>query len=606
MQDEKKDLILLLLITAGISLFGFFLFSFAQSAFIPDLKVSSYEASFSWDGSLHESYIYDVSASHQFRSLNRNFENQVYDDVHFGTYIRFISMKTPDGTIGYMKNADGDVILTKEDGSIRKIITDRAGKNEAGAFKPGYFGSGSYQISYSWDIVPPVERGTDDDHLNIDLATSHVPYESVRIEFPSSGVHEVFPHPADLAVTRTDESYILTGSVAKDIPLGFELVIDPSVTSLLDGEVRTITDSVKKKTRQANPWYLSVINPLYRLISFLSVLFLFIIPVLLLVIWYRYGREKQYDVPEHLSFVPDTKLKPWLVSLVFSGDPEKFKEEGLHATLIDLHRRGNLSIKHSTGKGFSIRILNKTTGDRYEKQVIRTLSLLSDDEIVTNDTFTRIASDANKNPSIRSQLMEFQKSFNDLPSGVKDHVVSSYIRSGHASLIPLLAISIGIFFISFVLMFVGPGDRMLLGQAVYNSSLCILQVIIAYVFPISLFGTWKGDFYRERLQWESFRRFLSDSVMMQRYSPDDISIWGDWMVYGTALGVGDRVSETLKSLKIQVPDLPSEGWFAPALFHTGFSPMLYYSPPSSGSGGSFGGGEFGGGGGFGGGGAGGW
>ena len=74
---------------------------------------------------------------------------------------------------------------------------------------------------------------------------------------------------------------------------------------------------------------------------------------------------------------------------------------------------------------------------------------------------------------------------------------------------PLLVIATGLFFISLVLIFVGPGDRMLLSQAVYNSSLSILQVIIAFVFPLSLFGTWKGDTYRERLEWESFRRFLS-------------------------------------------------------------------------------------------------
>ena len=118
MQDEKKDLILLLIITAGITLFGLFLFSFAQSVFIPDLKVSSYDASFSWDGSLTESYIYDISVSKQFRSLNRNFESPVYDDKQPGAYVSFISIKTPKGTTGYIKDAYGKVILTSEDSNI--------------------------------------------------------------------------------------------------------------------------------------------------------------------------------------------------------------------------------------------------------------------------------------------------------------------------------------------------------------------------------------------------------------------------------------------------------------------------------------------------------
>ena len=181
MQDEKKDLILILLITAGIATCGFFLFSFAQAIFIPDLKVNSYDALFAWDGTLQESYLYNVHVSDQFRSLNRKFESPVYSATHSGSYIRFISVKPPSGTLGYVKEADGTVTLTGDNAGARSIITDRAGRNEAGAFNPGYFRSGTYPVSYVWDIVPPIERGTDGDHLNIDLATTHIPYDSVRI-----------------------------------------------------------------------------------------------------------------------------------------------------------------------------------------------------------------------------------------------------------------------------------------------------------------------------------------------------------------------------------------------------------------------------------------
>lgn len=466
MDDENKDLTLLLLITAGIAICGFFLFSFAQTIFIPDLKVNSYDVSFSWDGTLQESYLYNVHISDYYRSLNRKFESPVYSTIRSDSYIRFISVAPPSGTIGYVKEADGTVTLTGENTGARSIITDRAGRNEAGAFNPGYFRSGTYLISYTWDIVPPVERGTDGDHLNIDLATTHIPYDSVRIQIPAPGVTKLYPHPADLTVTRSGDSYILTGSVSEDIPLGFEVLIDPSVTASLNGQVRPISGSVRERTEQANPWYLSVANPLYRLISALSSLLLFGIPVLLLGIWYRYGREKSYTVPDHLSFVPDPSIKPWLVSLVFSGDPGKFPEEGLHATLIDLHRRGIISIQQQSEKDFSIRVLKNGTGDRYEEQVIRTLSLLSEDGIVTNETFTRMASDANANESMRTQLVEFQRSFRDLPTGIVDQMISAYIRNGHTHLIPLLILAVGVFFVSLVLIIIGPGDRLILGSAV--------------------------------------------------------------------------------------------------------------------------------------------
>ncbi|NLW74995.1 MAG: DUF2207 domain-containing protein, partial [Methanomicrobiales archaeon] len=357
MQSEKKDLLLLFLVTAGIAVCGFFLFSFAQSLFVPDLSVSSYEASFSWDGTLKESYVYSVHTDSQYRSLNRRLDAPVYTEDHSGSYYKYISLTPPSGSIGYVKDANGKVTLTGENNQAFSIITDRAGINEAGAFNPGYYSSGSFPVSYTWDIIPPVERGEDGDHLNINLASIHIPYESVRIEIPSQGVKTLYPHPADLVVTKTVDSYVMSGKIQEDIPLGFEVLIDSSVTEHLDGQVTQISGSVREKTEAANPGYLSYINSIYRIISTLSGIFLFLIPVILFILWYRYGREKTYTVPDHLSFVPDPSIKPWLVALVFSGDPEKFDEEGLHATLLDLHRRKIIEITPASDIGFSIRIL---------------------------------------------------------------------------------------------------------------------------------------------------------------------------------------------------------------------------------------------------------
>jgi uncharacterized membrane protein len=77
-------------------------------------------------------------------------------------------------------------------------------------------------------------------------------------------------------------------------------------------------------------------------------------------------------------------------------------------------------------------------------------------------------------------------------------------------------------------------------------------------------------------------------------------MWGEWLVYGTALGVGDSVVRALEVLEIDFP--PARILSAmPVCFH----PFVVASAPSSGggrvsggrSGGGFGGG-FGGGRGF--------
>jgi uncharacterized membrane protein len=161
MQDEQKELILLLTITLGIAIFGFMFYSFGQTLFAPDLLVRSYDASFSWNGTLEESYTYQVGASDQYRSLNRKYESPVFQNEQNGAYVRFLSIKPPSGTIGYVKDANGAVIITSDDERVQALIAERAGKNEAGAINPDYYRSGTYSVSYVWDIVPPIERGYD-------------------------------------------------------------------------------------------------------------------------------------------------------------------------------------------------------------------------------------------------------------------------------------------------------------------------------------------------------------------------------------------------------------------------------------------------------------
>jgi uncharacterized membrane protein len=89
--------------------------------------------------------------------------------------------------------------------------------------------------------------------------------------------------------------------------------------------------------------------------------------------------------------------------------------------------------------------------------------------------------------------------------------------------------------------------------------------------------------------------------MIQKYAPTDLSTWGDWLIYGTALGVGKKVEKAMQSLNVGVADagLP----VGPVGMNYAFIPLIAFTPPSSGSsggrggfGGGFGGGGFGGGG----------
>jgi uncharacterized membrane protein len=138
-------------------------------------------------------------------------------------------------------------------------------------------------------------------------------------------------------------------------------------------------------------------------------------------------------------------------------------------------------------------------------------------------------------------------------------------------------------------------------KALVYSLIPLLQVIIAALFPTTLFGYWKDDNLREKLQWDAFKAHLSDFSQLDRYGPEDINMWGRWLVFGTALGVGDKVAEAMNMLEVDYAPVR----FVPTYYYW-FRPIttarLYGSSRSGSRGG--GGGGFGGGGGMGGGGGG--
>ena len=156
--------------------------------------------------------------------------------------------------------------------------------------------------------------------------------------------------------------------------------------------------------------------------------------------------------------------------------------------------------------------------------------------------------------------------------------------------------------ITLYLILENPGYHPALKDVFYLSIILVVQNIVLISTPRYLFGRWKDDYYKEKLEWEAFKNFLSDFAKIEKYSPKDLSIWKEWLIYGTALGVGDKVVEAMKSLNINIPEVD----ITPTIFTT-YSSMSAsvssaYSSATRSSGGGVGGGSVGGG--FGGGGAG--
>ena len=129
--------------------------------------------------------------------------------------------------------------------------------------------------------------------------------------------------------------------------------------------------------------------------------------------------------------------------------------------------------------------------------------------------------------------------------------------------------------------------------AIFSGTLAVQSAIIAFLTPSTLFGRWKGEYYKEKLEWDAFRKFLSDMAMMKKYLPEDVVVWKEWLIYGTALGVGENVIKAMNALNVVIPDVSTASSVYYSFHSVNSSVASAYSAATGGGGG---GGGFGGGG----------
>jgi len=602
---ERQQIIILVAITLLVGVLAVAGATALPGLFRGNLDVQHYDADFYENGTLIERYTYDVRSAGEYRMLFRYWDAPLTFAAIDRPHIEFLGMTAPPGTVGYVKDSGGEVRTAAGTASPEDlaVIRDLAFENEVGLFNPGYFTPGTYMVEYRYRVRPPVEYDNQWAHLNLKLVDEHVPYRDLRITLPFAGsIEEVYTHPPTLDVERTADAVVITGSASQDDALNVELILDPAFTGKVGGFGEFVPD-VRQKAADANRWP-PILYGAASILYDLATLLVLVMPFVLLGVYLRYGREKPFTVPEYLSFTPNPGLKPWQVNLLFKGDALEFDDNGFYATVLDLHRQGKIVVTEKPdGKGVTVRIVSGESADPYEQRVLNFLANIADDHVVDTAELETFAETARRSPGYQHRILQYQQSLAALSRDVDTTLARQYVRDGRGLILPLIflgAIPCGLAILAFIF---APGAAYLLIPAGILSFIVAVQVGIAALFPSTLFGVWKGDHYKEKLEWDAFAYFLSDLALIRQYSPADVSMWGEWLVYGTALGLGDKVEQAMKNLNISLPDVGVPLYSNMPVI---FAPIVLYSPPSSGGSGGFGGGgSFGGGGGFGGGGVGG-
>jgi uncharacterized membrane protein len=547
--NERNQLIVVLLLTSLLALAGFFLPQQVQIWFEEDAIISNYKATIYPNFIIEEDFTY-LLKKEGFRFLFRFWEDPVSLTKLMMPYYEPTDIIGPDGTIWYIKDHYGNLVVEspyEDNPSIYSQIRLLANNDEVGVFNPNSFQTGSYQVKYVHRLYPLIEKDNQDYHLNVKLAKTHIKYKKMTIILENADyISKLFVHPPTLKKTETGNRIILEGSSAKNELLEVEMLFKPS-SELYGFEV--FVENVKDKTENANfrynlqYWAAYGVNRAIRLMSLAMPFFFY-------YLYNRYGREEDFIVPTYLSTIPNRNRKPWLVNLIFKNDARDYDEDGFYSTILDLHVNDKIYMKRKAQGGFTIKILNDEGLDKYERKVIKFLKDLAVKNVVDTDYMQGLSNAAQKDQRIAKRVISLINSYNDLTSGPDRVISDKFTENGRIKLTPLIIISVLVFFTPIFMLTLNENIHHILFQSLIISFIPLLQTIIAYAFPSTLLGKWKKGIYKEKLEWNAFTRHLGDFAQIKKYVPEDINMWGPWLVYGTSLGVGDQVAIAMQQLNI--------------------------------------------------------
>ncbi|HMK15642.1 MAG TPA: DUF2207 domain-containing protein, partial [Methanomicrobiales archaeon] len=341
--SETRQIATLMAITLVIGVVALALAFLLPGVLEGNLVIDRYDAAISADGTLTEHYTYVVKAPGTYRMLFRTWEVPVSGSALSQPSVEVLGMKAPQGTIGYYRDYQGQVtIYGMASEQARSTIRSLVQNDGIGFYNPNYFPAGTYDVYYTFRLHPPIEYDSRWSHVNLRLADEHVPYRSVTISIPAAGVESVYPYPPFLSASAAGNTLTLSGSAAANEVLGIEIVAARDYFQKWAGYPRSVAD-VKGMAQSAFFWY-SLPYYLGALLLAVTGILVLLMPLILYLIYNRYGREKEFTVPEYLSFVPDRTLPPWVVNLVFKDEALTFDENGFYATVLDLGRRKFLGI----------------------------------------------------------------------------------------------------------------------------------------------------------------------------------------------------------------------------------------------------------------------
>lgn len=284
----------------------------------------------------------------------------------------------------------------------------------------------------------------------------------------------------------------------------------------------------------------------------------FISPLSLVYIYIRYGREPKVNYEGVYERELPTDDPPAVVNAMIENrsDIGKPNMKGFEATIMDLIDRKVFRIHVEESQHTQDLILELDEGkfnelSPDEKKAYDLLKTFSDGNILNVSRLSSKLNNETNGKLFIEKLDEWKDSVYDTHIG-DDGLKEYFNDKGHTLSVGFKLGGLVVAAILFIIASFSdhPASGISLVAALFLGAISLVTAFI----PEDIFGQWteKGRLYY--LKWKNFKKFLSDNSLIKEHPPESIVIWNKYLVYGTALGVADKVYESMKLYEPVVGD----------------------------------------------------
>ena len=240
-------------------------------------------------------------------------------------------------------------------------------------------------------------------------------------------------------------------------------------------------------------------------------------------------------------------------------------KDGLMAAMMDLYHKNYLELQEMNHRQV-IKLKKTEPGDDISPSEGTLMKLF--EQFAKENVFDFLEVERRLSKST-SDATSFNQLLKKYENSVKSEIMKrQYFSTSGNILAKFLAILM--MFISLAVVYVstrGVTSFLLSSMTMLSAAMWFIGGAILMIRK-DFFGRWTKEGREFYLKWTNFGRFLSDFSLLSEYPPESVVVWEKYLIYGTALGVAEKVIDTMKNL------VPREVWEAQSQHGSFYDPTF--------------------------------